>query len=245
MSKQRTQYPKEFIEFINSITNKRAKVVIDHIIKYGSITTEDLENKYGYNHPPRAARDVREAGIPLITTRVKSKGGKNIAAYKFGDLSQLKTKRVSGRILFSKKFKELLYKEFDGRCQVCHGKFEQRYLQIDHRVPYEVAGDLKNRKPEDFLLLCSSCNRAKSWSCEHCENWKNMKDSSICMNCYWGNPKQYNHISLEDVRRLDVQWSGSEVKYYDAIKILADKRNIELPEFVKKVISDKAKKIKR
>jgi hypothetical protein len=46
--------------------------VIDHILQYGFITTEDLENTYGYNHPPRAARDVREAGIPLETFKVSA-----------------------------------------------------------------------------------------------------------------------------------------------------------------------------
>ena len=82
MSKQKI--PKEFLEIINQITNKRARIVIDHILEYGHITTEELEKDYGYNHPPRAARDVREAGIPLETFRLKSKDGeRNIAAYKF------------------------------------------------------------------------------------------------------------------------------------------------------------------
>ena len=74
------KYPKEFLEHIKSITNKRAKIVIDHILKHGFITTEDLETTYSYNHPPRAARDVREAGIPLETFNIKSKSGKSIAA---------------------------------------------------------------------------------------------------------------------------------------------------------------------
>jgi len=57
MGKKKVKYPKEFLEHIKSITNKRANIVIDHIMKHGFITTEDLENTYGYNHPPRAARD--------------------------------------------------------------------------------------------------------------------------------------------------------------------------------------------
>ena len=32
---------------------KRAKTVIDHILKHGHITTEELKNLYGYDHPPR------------------------------------------------------------------------------------------------------------------------------------------------------------------------------------------------
>ncbi len=62
-------YPKAFLDHINSISNKRARIVIDHIMKHGFITTEDLETTYGYSHPPRAARDVREAGYLLKHSR--------------------------------------------------------------------------------------------------------------------------------------------------------------------------------
>lgn len=58
------EYPKQFIELCQAVTAKRPKTVIDHILKYGQITTEELKEKYGYNHPPRAVRDVRESGIP-------------------------------------------------------------------------------------------------------------------------------------------------------------------------------------
>jgi hypothetical protein len=34
MAKKKRVYPKEFLEYIQSITNKRAKVVIDHILAY-------------------------------------------------------------------------------------------------------------------------------------------------------------------------------------------------------------------
>jgi hypothetical protein len=43
MKKQK--FPKEFIELLHSITNKRARVVIDHILKNGFITTTELEKK--------------------------------------------------------------------------------------------------------------------------------------------------------------------------------------------------------
>jgi len=48
-----------------SVTAKRPKTVIDHILQHGFITTEELKEQYGYNHPPRAVRDVRENGIPI------------------------------------------------------------------------------------------------------------------------------------------------------------------------------------
>lgn len=243
MSKEQEQptYPKEFLERLQSISNKRAKIIIDHILKHGFITTEDLENAYGYSHPPRGARDVREAGIPLETYKVKSSGGKSIAAYRFGNLEELEIKRIAGRIQFSKIFKHALYEICDGCCQVCNGKFEERYLQVDHRVPYEIGGDASDRNHAHFMLLCGSCNRAKSWSCEHCRNWRVSKQSSICMECYWGSPEDYKHVAMEQVRRLDLQWDGDEIQYYDAIKLIASQQNIELPTFVKQLLADKAK----
>ena len=70
---------------LNSITDKRPSTVIQHIIRHGFITTEELANDYGYEHAPHAARDVRERGVNLVTYRVKSSDGRNIAAYKFGN----------------------------------------------------------------------------------------------------------------------------------------------------------------
>ena len=67
------------------------------------ITTEDLEKEYGYNHPPRAARDVRETGIPLETFSVKSSSGKSIAAYKFGDLNKVQTEKWEVEFYFLRK----------------------------------------------------------------------------------------------------------------------------------------------
>jgi hypothetical protein len=45
------KYPTKFLKLAKSITNKRAKIVIDHILDKGFITTEELEKIYGYNHP--------------------------------------------------------------------------------------------------------------------------------------------------------------------------------------------------
>ncbi len=82
--------PKDFLDRLKAVTSKRPKTVIDHILKHGFITTEELESKYGYNHPPRAARDVREEGIPLETFRVKNAEGRTIAAYRFGDVTKIR-----------------------------------------------------------------------------------------------------------------------------------------------------------
>jgi hypothetical protein len=110
-------------------------------------------------------------------------------------------------------------------------------LQIDHRVPFEIDGD-NETDVESFMLLSSSANRAKSWSCEHCENWQ-QKDRQICLSCYWAFPENYNHIAMLQIRRIDLIWLGEEVEKYEALKKQAILNNQTLTEFVKTII-DKA-----
>lgn len=228
---------------LKSIPSKRARIVIEHILKHGQITTEDLE-KLGYSHPPRAARDVREAGIPLETFRVQSSSGRSIAAYRFGGLSQIHAGRLPGRKNFPKTLKQDLYKTSGGRCAICSGQFEMRYLQVDHKVPYGVAGDKPGLKwdPKDYLLLCGPCNRAKSWSCEHCENWLTEKQPRVCQTCYWASPENYVHIALREVRRVDILWSEAEVEAYERLKQSARQNQIPIPEHIKTILKGRLTK---
>ena len=82
--------PREFVKRCKQVVAKRPKTVIDHILKHGSVTTEELKDKYGYNHPPRAVRDVKEYGIPIEMFRVEGGDGRKIAAYRFGDPTKLR-----------------------------------------------------------------------------------------------------------------------------------------------------------
>lgn len=72
--------PEELLTRIAQVTNKRARLVLDTIAQKGSITTEELQ-KLGYEHAPRAARDVRELGFTLVTTMIKTASGKRMAEY--------------------------------------------------------------------------------------------------------------------------------------------------------------------
>ena len=234
---QTSKQHKEIKRLLKQISNKRARIVIEHILAHGFVTTEELETKYGYNHPPRAARDVREFGIPLETFRVKHTDGRSIAAYRFGDMTQVRMGRLQGRQTFPKQFKDTLYEKQNGKCAICAGIFESRYLQVDHCVPYEVVGEIEGElNPENFMLLCGSCNRAKSWSCEHCENWINEKFPKVCMSCYWANPENYVHISLREIRRADIVWEKDEIRIYEKLKRQAQQSQALLPEFVKKAV---------
>ncbi len=230
------KYPKEFVDLCKSVTAKRPKTVIDHILKHGQISTEDLKNIYGYNHPPRAARDVKEHGIPLERFSVVGSDGRKIAAYRFPSPEKLKFRRLSGRTGLSKKIKEELIRRYGCKCFIYLEKMEAGELQIDHRVPYEVSGDSEDLNPDNFMLLCASANRAKSWSCEHCENWKTLKDKQICLSCYWASPEEHQHVAMRQVRRLDLIWQGAEVEQYERLQKDAKASGLQIPTFVKRII---------
>lgn len=87
MPKSKT--PHSILERAKGITSKRANVVVQHIIKNGYVTTEELKDIYGLSHPPRAARDVREQGIPLVTFKFKLNDGRIVGAYKFPNEDEL------------------------------------------------------------------------------------------------------------------------------------------------------------
>jgi hypothetical protein len=87
------------------------------------------------------------------------------------------------------------------------------------------------------MLLCGSANRAKSWSCEHCVNWLEMKKPNICRSCYWAYPDSYTHVALKAIRRLDIMWIGEEIESYEKLHRKAKELQKEMPGYVKEIIS--------
>lgn len=233
----RSKYPQEFFEFLESVTAKRPRTVIRHILDHGHVTTEELRSLYGYSHPPRAARDVRELGIPLVTDTIVAPDGKTMALYRFGDPSQVRLSGTSGRTALSGALKAKLVEKDGARCNIYLESLPERELQIDHRVPFEISGrDSPTDDVGEYMLLCPSANRAKSWSCENCPNWE-LKDPTTCKSCYWAYPESYTHVATYDRRRLDIMWAGKEVRAYDDLNAAAAKQGIDMPDYVKKVIA--------
>lgn len=230
--------PREFVKKCKAVTAKRPRMVIDHILKHGYITTEEIKEKYGYNHPPRAARDVKEQGIPLEMFRVTGSDGRKIGAYRFGDPGKTRFSKLTGRTAFAKQLKARLIGLQGRRCAIYLEDFEDRLLQIDHRIPFEVIGDdaTKMEDPNSYMLLCGSANRAKSWSCEHCVNWQEMKKPEICRRCYWAYPEDYDHIAMRQARRVDIMWSGEEVLVYDRLKRRTMELQKDIPRYIKEII---------
>ena len=93
---------------------------------------------------------------------------------------------------------------------------EERKLQIDHRVPYEIGGEQDEKDIDCYMLLCPSANRAKSWTCEHCPNWEN-KNAEFCMKCFWAHPENYSHIAGKEQRQLIITFTGDEIEDYNKL----------------------------
>lgn len=231
--------PAHFVKLCKSVTAKRPKTVIDHIFKHGFITTEELKDKYGYNHPPRAVRDVKEHGIPVEMFRVEGKDGRKIGAYRFGDPTKMRFGQQAGRTALGKELKQELIKLHDARCAIYLEAFPERELQIDHRIPFEVLGDTRRsqQKVDDYMLLCGSANRAKSWSCEHCVNWIELKKPEVCRPCYWAYPDNYSHVAMRQARRADILWTEKEVEDYERLKRRTIQLQKNIPGYVKEIVA--------
>jgi hypothetical protein len=86
------------------------------------------------------------------------------------------------------------------------------------------------------MLLCGSCNRAKSWSCEHCGNSLAHGGPEACAKCYWANPTDYAHVALRPIRRADIQWESEEVIEYDRLRELSNASSETVPGYVKRLL---------
>lgn len=204
------------------------------MIDKGYVTTADL-NAMGYDHPPRAIADIKEAGIQVSKTMV-SIDGRRMAKYEL--LGTLGDASLTGRRALPKAARDSLYMEWGYRCAVCNGKFSARELQADHRIPYRIAGESPELNLDDFMPLCPSCNRAKSWACENCPNWQT-RIVEECQTCLWGSPQEYGHIAGVPERRLHVAWSGtSEVKSFDKLSNRALSSDMPVAELVKRILSE-------
>lgn len=211
MEKELEDYLKDVLEVCSS----RAAFVIDHIVRYGSINSEQIRNA-GFVHGARAVGDVRDNGVPLITRNIKSSDNRTIAEYIFGPASDIKKHKFGGRINFPHSLKGRLIERDGLFCSISKQPLPADELQIDHRVPYYISGDIAGeRNPEDFMLLSKSMQRSKSWDCEHCENLKIHFNLDICKTCYWANPENYTHVAMRTQRSINLTWEGREVEDFD------------------------------
>lgn len=208
--------------------SRRAAIVRDHILQHGAVTTQTLTVEYGYGHPPRARGDLQDAGVG-VGSRMVNVDGKRMAEYYFTGAAN---KNAAGRVVIPKPFSDKLKEEAGFQCAICSGVFAGRELQADHRVPFAIGGDKPSFEIEDFMPLCASDNRAKSWSCEHCENFV-IKDIDTCVSCFWAHPEQYSHVAMRNERRINLTFQGDEVEVVDHLKSKAESVGLSVEQLAK------------
>lgn len=133
------------------------------LLKSGTVSTDELQ-ELGYNHPPRVIGDIRDAGIPIVTGSGTSKGGNRMAVYSLGSSSDIQAGRIGGRSALPKAFKVKLIAKYGSVDCITGAELDERVLQIDHRIPYRIAGDtgLSDHDVAAYMLLDASSQRAKS-----------------------------------------------------------------------------------
>ncbi|MCL1882330.1 MAG: hypothetical protein FWF81_01065 [Defluviitaleaceae bacterium] len=131
-----------------------------------------------------------------------------------------------------------MIEKYGAKCFVYFEPMDEALLQIDHRVPYEIAGEHADQNVEAYMLLSPSANRAKSWTCENCENWKH-KDPAFCVKCFWAYPEDYEHIAGKQQRIVTVVFTGDEIEDYDRLIGISGIDGAH--ELIKKLIQDNLK----
>lgn len=232
----------DYIKIVLPVCSSRAAYVINHILEHGYITSEDIRN-HGFVHGARAVGDVRDNGIPLITSNVKSSDNRTIAMYTFGSASQIKKHKFGGRVNFPARLKSQLIARDGLICSISKQALPEEELQIDHRVPYYISGDIHGeRNPDDFMLLSKSMQRAKSWECEHCPNLLSMFDINICKTCYWASPDNYSHVAMRQQRTINITWVGNETFDFNALIDESIALGLDPQTMIKKIIQDRYSK---
>lgn len=230
-------YPDEFFTRLRGVS-RRGRLVAWRIFEDGQTTTELLATLYDYSHSPRAARDIKDCGIRIESGRGRhSRTHRPIAIYTFADKSRILMSDAVGRSALPHDFVATVFAAADHQCALCAGRFHEQFLQADHRIPYAIVGEAQDQAPlaADFMAVCRSCNRAKSWTCEHCPNWVT-RDPNVCATCYWASPSDYDHIALVPRRELRLVWLSSEVAEFDRANALAAQFGQDLPDWIKELI---------
>lgn len=220
-------YSPEFVEWARKQEmSLRARKALDFLLERGDVTTGDLKAA-GYDHPPRAVRDLKDAGF-VVVGKLVTVDGVRMSRYTLVDSM---TENFAQRKPIPNASRQKLFKDHGYRCAVCGGVFIMRMLQVDHRVPFHVGGDPEIFDMKDFMPLCGSDNRAKSMSCETCPNWE-LRNIETCMTCYWHDPENYQHVATVDERRLTITARGEHVATMDTLKAEADTAGVTLGELV-------------
>jgi len=214
---------------------QRAKIVLNQILDHGDCSTEWLQEQ-GYDHAPRAAQDLKDAGVPLKSHKkdMNSKTGNRMSSYYLLDRNPSEVK--AGRKQPPKKFKKDLIKKYDQRDHFTGQETAGHELTMDHRTPYDVGGDPDNFDVKDWMLLGASSQQRKKHACSNCENQKNIREPATCRRCYWAYPEDYDHVAMENLRRVDVEFRGKDVDKFDQLEKYAKRMGLSIEDAMRSLI---------
>ena len=214
------------------LKSKRARLVLERILQNGSISTFELRSM-GYGHPPRAAQDLKEAGVSLRTVYGKHpETGNRMGSYVLDAPAPITVDNFSGRGQLPKNLSDKLHDHYGTCCNMDVYSHSRRALQADHRIPFIVAGDPDGFDPADWQLLCGSHQRRKSFECENCPNCVE-KNEAVCVECYWAFPENYTHVATREERRVELVWGGAELTRYEELQALAEQRGTTIAKLIK------------
>lgn len=120
----------------------RARSVLNHLLLNGSCTTSDLAEA-GYNHPPRAVRDLKDAGVIVVTKMEKYQNPVSGKPSRRARYSIVGFEQSHGRRPLTRAFSDSVKQR--GTCEACGSATN---LQADHRVPFAIAGKVSPTCPQ-------------------------------------------------------------------------------------------------
>ena len=224
------------VERFMATGSKRGRRLLEFIMRDGGVTTEQLE-AVGYRDAASAARDVRDAGIPLVTGEARSANGGRTGRYTLGRAEDIVDGRFHGRTAIPKKVKDGVLAHYGCVDWITGAAVPRTALTVDHRIPFRVLGDPKapDWRVENLMPLDRSSQRSKSWACEACENYK-LRDPNICRKCFWAYPENYEHVAMEPIRRTDIIWRGADVGLHDLLRRRAEQEGITMAEALLRLV---------
>ncbi len=227
---------KEYVELVYPYATKRAKWAIDELLSNGSLTSSEML-EFGHMHPARVICDVRDQGIPVETTTIFEQG-KRYASYKLGKAKDINRAKFGGRKTIPTCIKHILVARNGMQCQLSKATLQSTDLEVDHRIPFALAGEPKHPKcPSNYMLLSRSMQMKKSKECAGCPNLKKLNSVDNCNECYWASPEHYTHKAMRQEQVTSINWTDKDAISLAKIRELALSHGLSVESLIKNTLT--------
>lgn len=206
------------------------------MLSNGALTSSEMLS-FGHMHPARVIGDVRDQGIPVKTTTIFEQG-KRYASYTLGKARDINRVKFGGRKAIPSYIKDMLVARSGMRCQLSEATLENTDLEVDHRIPFALAGEPVHPKcPTNYMLLSRSMQMKKSKECAGCPNLKKLKSVDNCKECYWASPEHYTHTAMRQEQVTNINWTDEDAISLAKIRELAISHGISVESLIKKTLT--------